>query len=450
MKKKKKVRYIAKQKLGNKKLLRKNPFNMVRRTMKSPWFLGITDQVALSGGNFLTGLIVARGCSQAEFGLFSLGMTIVILMLDIQAGLVSTPQAIYSAGLEETELKVFTGSTLIHQLVLSVLCAGLLGAVAEVLFTFKIGVIGLSPVLGVIALFTVFILLREYWRRLFILKGWMWSVVIFDVGIVFIQVAAIIALIYYGKVSAVMAHAFIGIVCACFAAPLLLILRKYYAISMRSIWADFKTNLQVGGWLVINSVLWSIGNYAYPWLLAMMHGSKATGIWAACMSIISIVGVALGGILNVLTPNIARAHAEREFADFRRYIHNACINYVAFALALAYLPVFFGELLISMIYGSAYGDTNLIIGVLALNAIFGTVTGCFGRGLMVIGHAKWDFVFNVATLVFVFTFGWWSTSNYGVLGAAIGLTAANGIATLMRFIAFEWISQRLLLVAHPI
>jgi O-antigen/teichoic acid export membrane protein len=304
---------------------------------------------------------------------------------------------------------------------------------------------GLSPVLVAIALFAVFTLLREYWRRFLMLKGWMGYLFAIDGGVALTQVAALIVIIYLGEATAATAHAAIGLVCACFALPLWFIFRKDYDVSTRSIWPDFKDNIQIGGWLLFNSVLWSIGGYAYPWMLAMMHGPQATGIWSACMSVIAFVGIALAGILNVLTPRIARARADGGAADFRRYINKACRNYAAFALLLACIPVVFGEKIISLVYGSAYSGTHLIISVLALNAVFGAVTGCFGRGLMVIGRANWDFFLNIGTLVIVFTFGWWSTEMYGPLGAAIGLTAANGIATLMRFIAFEWFSQPRLL-----
>ncbi len=421
-----------------------------RRMLGSPWILGIADQVVLSAGNFLIGLIVARGCSKAEFGLFSLGTTIILLLLDIQASLVSTPQAIRSAGLEGQALKIFTGSTLIHQVVLSVLCAGLLGTVAAILFTLRIGVTGLPPVLGAIAVFAVFTLLREYWRRLLILKGWMGRVLVFDAGIALTQVAALVAVTYLGRASAVLAQATIGLGCTGFALFLLPVLRHHFKVSRRSIWPDFKSNFLIGGWLLLNSVLWSIGNYAYPWLLAVMMGPQGTGVWAACMGIIAIIGIPLAGILNVLTPRIAKAQADGGINALRRYVHKSCINYVGFITIFACIPVLFGETLMAVIYGPVYGGNGLIIDVLALNTVFGAVTGCFGRGLMVIGRANWDFAFNVGTLFIVFTFGWWSIAVYGPLGAAIGLTAASGLTALMRFIAFERISQRMLLVQYPL
>lgn len=448
MRKKKKGRHNVKRTLNYEPPRAGNPFSIVRRSIGSPWFLGIADQAALGGGNFLIGLIVAHNCSKAEFGLFSLGMTLILLMQDFLAGLVSTHQALRSAKYEGIALKVFTGSTLTHQVILSVFCVSLLGAIAAILFTMNIGLTGLSPVLGAIALFAAFTLLREYWRRFLILKGRMGYIFVIDAGITLTQITALIVIIYLGEVTAAIAHIVIGLVCACFALPLLFIFMKDYDVSMRSIWPDFKDNVRIGGWLLLNSILWSVGNYAYPWMLAMIHGSEATGIWSACMSVIAIINIALAGIMNVLTPRIARIYADGGIADFRPYIHKACINYVAFALVLTCIPVVFGDKLISIVYGSAYSGTQLIISVLALNAVFGAITFCFGRGLMVIGRTNWDFFFNVGTLILVFTFGWWSTQVYGALGAAIGLTVANGIATLMRFIAFEWFSRSGLLTAH--
>ena len=412
------------------------------RGLGSPWVLGVADQVAISAANFLCGLIIARTTSPAQFGLFTLGMTVIYLLQDVQASLVSTPQAIRSPGIAADKLKNFTGSTLVHQGALSALSVGVVGVFAAFSAAMSANDSGLSLVLAVIALFGIFTLLREYCRRLCFLRGWMVRVVAFDVVVAFSQIAALLAVAFWHMVSAPVAHAAMGLVCAFFAVPFLLMVRNQFSFSWQSIWPDFKANTRIGGWLLASSLSWSIGIYAYPWLLAMMHGAKDTGILAACMGIIAIMNVALIGILNVLTPSLARAHAEGGMLALRQHVFRACRNYVGLALALASIPILFGGTLITLIYGPTYAGTHFIVSVLALNSVFGAVMACFGRGLIVIGRANLDFAFNLGTLIIVFTVGWWSTAVYGPLGAAIGLMVANGLTALLRFMAFEIISKR--------
>ncbi len=412
------------------------------RLIRLPWLLGIFDQVLFGAANFVTGVIVAHAVSQAEYGLFALGTTIILLLMDVQAGLVSTPQAIRTAGMDDDQANRFTGSTLVHQLLVSFLCAGAAGAVALILFAFDIGLPGLASMLGAIAAFAVFTLLREYVRRLCFIKGWLGRVVVMDGAITVVQIVALLLMYHLDWASATVAHVIIGVVCGCFALATLASFRSAFTFSPHTLWPDFVDNFRIGGWLVVNNLLWTTGAYAYPWLLAILHGTDATAIWAACMSVISIMHIALAGILNVLTPNIAHAYAKGGAPGLRRYVFKSTFQYVGVALTLGSVPILFGETIVGLVYGPAYTGTSLIILVLACNAVLGAVTGAVGRGLMVLGHAKADFAVNVGTLVFIFTVGLWGAATWGPLGAACSLTAANGLGALLRLLAFNRISQR--------
>lgn len=410
--------------------------------IRSPWLLGISNQLLFGAANFVTGVIVAHAVSQGEYGLFALGTTIILLLMDVQAGLISTPQAIRTAGMNDHQAKSFTGSTLVHQLLISAFCAAIAGAVALVLFVSNIGLPGLAPMLGAIAAFAVFTLLREYLRRLCFIKGWLGRVVVMDGAITVVQLVALLLMYHLDWASATVAHVVLGVVCGCFALATLVSFRSSFTLSPHRLWPDFVDNFRIGGWLVVNNLLWTTGAYAYPWLLAILHGTDATAIWAACMSVISIMHIALAGILNVLTPNIANAYAKGGAPGLRRYVFKSTFQYVGVALTLGSVPILFGETIVGLVYGPAYTGTSLIILVLACNAVLGAVTGAVGRGLMVLGHAKADFAVNVGSLVFVFTVGLWGAANWGPLGAACSLTAANGLGTLLRLLAFNRISQR--------
>src|SRR5271156_525922 len=117
-----------------------------RKTSLHQGAVSLTDQAIVSATNFLTGVIIARSCSKAELGLYMLGFSLILLITDLQSSLISTPYMIYAPRLKGAAQALYTGSTLIHQLVFSVLTTVLLLGGA-LLTTAGIGPQGLAPVL---------------------------------------------------------------------------------------------------------------------------------------------------------------------------------------------------------------------------------------------------------------------------------------------------------------
>jgi len=418
--------------------------------LKSRWFLGIIDQLLCGVGNFLTGTLIARSSSLAEFGLFSLGTTIILLLVDIQAGLISTPQSINTAGYIGKREKSFSGSTLVHQICLGMAVSVLLYTVIIFLRVTGSGIAGLAGMLPAIATFSLFVLMREYLRRYFYTVGQVGRVVLFDSLIIAVQLSVVYAIASWNLASAFLAHSIVGSAAAFFSLLTIYSLRSKFAVVKKNIWPDFISNFRIGKWAVVNNLSWTAGAYAYPWLLALIHGTQSTAVWAACMSIIGIMNMVLAGILNVLTPSMAKIFAEGDLKKFRRYVLRMCWNYVAVAIVLSIAPIIFGSSLITYVYGQSYDGAHPIIALLAANAIFGAVTGAAGRGLMVLGLSKEDFIVNIIVLSLVFTVGLWGTSRYGVVGAAASLAFANALGAAMRLFFFNVESRRLLKVGYSV
>ena len=113
----------------------------------------IFDQGVVSGTNFLTTLLIARTCCRAELGFYSLAWTMVLFLTAAQGNLISVPYTIYCQRRSGAGLAEYAGSTLVHQLITSlvaVVCFLGLG----ILLALGFGPQGLQPaawvLLGVI------------------------------------------------------------------------------------------------------------------------------------------------------------------------------------------------------------------------------------------------------------------------------------------------------------
>ncbi len=416
----------------------------------SSWSFGIADQMVVSAGNFLGTLIVARSCSKAEFGLFSLGMTIVCLFIDVHISTVSVPQYIRSPHLTGRALMRYTGSTLMHQLTISAFLALGLGVGAIAFSHEGKSIAGLQKVLVAIALVIVFTLFREYVRRLSFLREWMQSILFQDCAIVALQSFALVVCWKAGSMTPAIAHTIMGAVCCLFSVIWLIYRRSHFCVVVNDVWPDLMTNLRIGKWVLPASLVSSISTYAYPWLIASSsYGTEGCGVYAACMSIMAVANIPLGGVINLLTPKFASVYAEGDIGALRVYVKRASIAFTGFAFTLAGIPLLFGEKLLTFLYGPSYHDYGIMFEILALNICLSAPWICSSKGLLVIGRMEIDFMLNLIPVVVMLTLGRWSVDSYGAVGAALGITIANGLSSIARILAFEWASRHTMPNLHP-
>ena len=108
--------------------------------------ISLADQAVASATNFLTGIIIARACSKEQLGLYMLGFSLILLMTDFQTSLITTPYMVYAPRLKGRAHALYTGSTLIHQLVFCLITMlGVAGGAIAV--SHGMGPLGLGPVL---------------------------------------------------------------------------------------------------------------------------------------------------------------------------------------------------------------------------------------------------------------------------------------------------------------
>ena len=80
--------------------------------------LSVADQAVVSGTSFATSVAIGRCCSQADLGVYALAMTLVLFVRGVQGELVGSPYAVFSHRRKGPARAGYTGSILVHFLVL--------------------------------------------------------------------------------------------------------------------------------------------------------------------------------------------------------------------------------------------------------------------------------------------------------------------------------------------
>jgi O-antigen/teichoic acid export membrane protein len=180
----------------------------------------------------------------------------------------------------------------------------------------------------------------------------------------------------------------------------------------------------------------------YPWFLAAFHGAASTGVWAACLGVVSVGNPVLLGIQNFLGPKISHAYAEAGAKTLRQMMFRitAAVSLPVSFLSLAL--ILWGGRLVTLLYGRQYAGNGLVVVVLALNLLVSGASFSFTRALFALERADLDFMVNLAALFTMVTMGFWLVRAFGPLGAAIGFLTANFASSAVKVGAFLMLPER--------
>jgi len=411
------------------------------RAIGSRGTFALANQGIVSATNFLTGVALGRFCAKEQFGLYMLGFSIVMLMAEVQIALISTPYMIYSPRLESEELRLYNGSSLLHQLIFSLLLILVLAAWSGCL-SFGFGPPGLAPILSTLAAVIGFILLREFIRRFCFAHLHMGTALVFDSVISVLQLGGLALLVQFGCLSAKWAIGSIGGACCLASIVWLLLNRKTFAVRRGRSLADLKTNWNFARWVFASGILWAVSMNLYPWFLTVFHGTASAGVWGACLGVLALVNVPLMSLQNFIGPKIAKVYAEGGTGALRRFVFETGLLVGSVMGVLCCALFLLGGPLMTLLYGARYAGHGTVVFVLALSLVAASVAFGFSRALFALERADIDFKVNFVPLLILFTCGIWLTRSQGPLGAAYGLLLANLAAAAVRFASFTLLCRR--------
>ena len=391
----------------------------------------LADQGVASATNFLTGIIIARACSKEELGLYMLGFSLILFATDMQTSLIATPYMVYAPRLKGHAHSLYTGSTLIHQLVFCVVAmfCVICGAIAV---TNGVGPRALGPVLWALVLVITLMMLREFARRVCFTRLKMRAAFLLDTSIAVGQIGGLLLLAHFRLLSASRAYWVAGLVCGVAFLGWLWSERGFCKPRVGESIADFKRNWTLGKWVFASGLVWAISMNLYPWLLAAFHGVGSAGVWAACLGVVSVSNPVLLGIQNLVGPKIAHEYAAKGHRALNRLVFKVTAVVAPLMFLLCLVMLGWGDRLLTLLYGRQYAGNGFVVAILALNFMVSAIAFAFSRALFAIDRARLDFLVNFAALFVMVTLGLWLVRTFGPLGAAFGLLGANFVTSVAR------------------
>ena len=404
--------------------------------------IAVADQGIVSAVNFLTTVLVGRSGGPGQLGVYSLGFSILLLVLSVLDALVTGPYIIRLHQLR-TRLAQYTGSTILH--------TGCLGAIATAAMLIAGYVWArLSPtntlpgVLLPTAAIVTPVLFRELARRLAFVDGRPVIALALDSGVALMQSVGLIIAAHLGALTSTMALTASGLACACcswifFAGRL----KKLEFIPGDAL-QDFVDNARIGKWLLASQCAMTAQFTSVQWLAAIALGTAQTGELSACMSVVMVVNPFLTGIGNLLLPRASFVFASEGPRALSRVLNIATATILAGTTVFVACMAAFGPRVLGLMYGSRYTQSHQILLILAFGiALRGTGMAAY-LGLWVTGRARTNFLTNLLGLGTTIAVSLLGVGEFGLAAVAYGMLAGEACAATAR-----WIVLKKSLSAHP-
>ena len=395
--------------------------------------LALFDQAIVSGGNFVTTMILVRSAGFDGLGAYSLAFTIGVFLMAIQESLIVLPYTVYGNRLTGVARTRCAGSALLQQLVLAALATAFLAIIA--LGLGRIPEIHFAKELGVLAIWTPFLLLREFARRMSFADLRMMAVLAVDSVVTVLLLGSLTALAWQGELTAARALACWGGASAVGAIAWLCFSRKKFAFDRDSVVAEVRRNVALGGWACLSRITNVAEGYTVHWLLAILVGTVATGAFAACMTVVNLSNPILMGVGAVLAPYAAQAYAQHGKEGLRALIRRANGWLIPPTILFALIMFLFGDHLLALIYKDGAADFGLLVGLLSLSVLASTMGMAADNALRAMERTRLNFVASLCGVGASTPIALLTIPYVGPLGAAIGLTVGGFIAAGVRIMA---------------
>ncbi len=292
---------------------------MFLRIIRSDTNTMLMDQAVVSGGNFLTALVLARTLSPAHYGLFSLLFLALFGINTCHSSLVVYPLTLRGAVADPRELRQLSAAALLHTVVLSLPLACMLCVVAVVLHHAELCV---SLALAMLAW-----QLQETTRRILLACRRTASAILPDAFCYVGQAALLFALRPSDLSSTFLLLAATSIVACVWQLALIgmELSREYVSSHARMSW-------QMGRFVLGGNLLNMLSLQLPGWaLLSVSGGAPAVAGYQSLLNLAGFANPIIFSASNLLIPAVAR-EAERGVAHARRTVLRQGLRYGALLL----------------------------------------------------------------------------------------------------------------------
>ena len=285
-------------------------------TEKSRALLSVGDQAVVSATNFATSVLVGWAAGKAGLGVYGLAVSLILFVRGIQEQIVYGPYLVFCHKRRGRRLARYAGSVLAHEgLWLLATAAGLAGLAAYLNLGGEPS--GLNDSGWVLVWAVPLVLFREFARHIAFGHFRTGTAVLLDVAVAVFQVGGLAALYWTGRLTVPSALGVMGAACLLVCWPWAVRFARGVRFRRRAIVNDWRRNWRFGRWALATHLLHGASHYLMPWVVVLVDGEEATGLFMAGSTLVGIANMFVLGLAHYVCPKAAEAFHERGKAGLK-------------------------------------------------------------------------------------------------------------------------------------
>lgn len=399
---------------------------------------GVADQLVVSVTSFAAMIIIARSTDVSQLGLYSIGNSLIVMLLTMQDSLITRPYSIQMFKPAGTPEEHGFSSLLLSWILSSM--AAVAALTAALYFAAKADGSGNTALALAISFVTPLVLFREFGRRYSFANLKAYRAFAVDLVAALSILVPMVYLGWSGKLNAVTAIVTIGCGAGLSGTLWFIRRRRAFRYSSDALKKTFWQSWALGKWLLGSQLAMQFQGYAIHWLCLLVIGVAMTGAYAACLSIVALANPFLYGFFNLLTPKSVRTLKDKGPIELRRQVFRDSTLLGGMMTAFTVFIYFAGEEIMSLVYsGEEYANQGHVLTVLSLASVAGAVGAFGGPAAIALQSAeRGRAIASVAMITCIIgsLASWYLISAYGLAGAAWGLLVTEVVGAIGRWTLF--------------
>jgi O-antigen/teichoic acid export membrane protein len=407
--------------------------------------MSVADQAVISAASFLTTVIMGRYAAPEQLGIYYIAFQTIVFARQIQSRLVSAPYSVNCFRRPAEERSSYAGSTLIHQLIISLVAAVLLianwwGHIASA---------APQPFIDAVLILIIacpLMMLHDHLRQTMFVHRQMKLTLSLSTGMLLAHALVMGVLATTGQLTASTVIGALaathGIACAIW----------YFGSSnamefgVKSIKSDWWRNWTFGKWALVSKLIGECSPFVVPLIVTAQLGAKETAVFAACGGLVGTANVFVGGIGRFLNANAPRVYTDRGVWAMCSLLLRTAGMFLLVIGSMNVVLFFFAEAILSVIYDGKYDAAANMVFVMSLMVLIASISVVAGSGLWAVSKPRANVPADVVTTLMIIGSVAALLPVYGVIGAAYGMVIGIAIGTAVRVASFLFILQAM---DHP-
>ncbi|TWT67622.1 hypothetical protein Pla123a_41780 [Posidoniimonas polymericola] len=320
----------------------------------------IADQAVVSLTSFSATVIVGRTLGKEALGVYALGPFLFWLVAGLVNAVVWVPYTSRACRLSRSERGVYLANNTVMAAAMAAALCLLCIAAGALTQAFGPADSWLAPFAYAMAPLSVTFLLREHVRRVFIADFSSARLLLLDLPIGVLTLAALLLLVYTERLTpavALIATALAAAPCLPFVWGLL----RGAGVSYAGVVADARSNWGFGRWLLLVAVAWLIGDGALRWMLVGIHGIDVLGVFSAAFAVVMLANPLILAMTSFARSWAARVRAADGTAGLLSHTVRLTFASVVLAVGAMVAMTWLGDKLIQAFFGAQFADPRLVM-----------------------------------------------------------------------------------------